>query len=128
MPTTLPQTLWRQDAWRRPLRVGASLVAHSLSVSHGALTGTAATRANGVALPFDLSLIGAQPGCMAYTDLTITSARLAGGAGNSVTEVVSVPPGIANAGFTYYTQWYSFDALGGQPFKTSNARRNVVGF
>lgn len=90
--------------------------------------GFSSTSANGVALPFDLSLIGAQPGCMAYTDLTITSARLAGGAGNSVTEVVSVPPGIANAGFTYYTQWYSFDALGGQPFKTSNARRNVVGF
>lgn len=90
--------------------------------------GFSSTSANGVPLPFDLSLIGAQPGCMAYTDLTITSARITDAAGNGVTEVIGVPPAIANAGFTYFTQWYSFDATGTQAFKTSNARRNVVGF
>jgi len=84
------------------------------------------TSANGVPLPFNLALIGSLPGCTAYNDLAITSAQIANLSGLAIS-YLAIPNDITFAGFTYYTQWYSFDALGGQAFKTSNGRRSVVG-
>lgn len=84
------------------------------------------TSANGVPLPFNLALIGSLPGCTAYNDLAITSAQLANLSGLAIS-YLAIPDDIAFTGFVYYTQWYSFDALGGQPFKTTNGRRSVVG-
>ena len=84
------------------------------------------TSANGVPLPFNLALIGSLPGCTAYNDLAITSAQIANLSGLAIS-YLAIPNDITFAGFTYYTQWYSFDGIGGQAFKTSNGRRSVVG-
>lgn len=84
------------------------------------------TSANGVPLPFDLALIGALPGCTAYNDLAITSAQITNLSGLGLS-YLAIPDDITFAGFTYYTQWYSVDAIGGQPFKATNGRRSVVG-
>lgn len=88
--------------------------------------GFSLNNANGVPLPFDLSLIGALPGCEAYNDLVITNAHVTNAIGGA-TAYVAVPNNSAFAGFVWYSQWYVFDALGGQPFKVSNGCVNVVG-
>jgi hypothetical protein len=88
--------------------------------------GFSSTSANGVPLPFDLSLVGALPGCSAYNDLAITSAHLTNLSG-ATGVYLQLPSDLAFAGFTFFTQWYSFDGTGQQPFKASNGRRNVVG-
>ncbi len=88
--------------------------------------GFSSTSAGGVPLPFPLQLIGAQPGCQAYNDLAITFSNMTSPTGGAY-GTISIPYDLGLMGFTYFTQWYSLDITGAQPFVTSNGMRSVVG-
>ena len=88
--------------------------------------GFSSTSAGGVPLPFNLQLVGAQPGCQAYNDLAITLSGMTGPTGGAFGSI-PIPYDLGLMGFTYFTQWYSLDITGAQPFVTSNGMRSVVG-
>ena len=88
--------------------------------------GFSSTSAGGVPLPFPLQLVGAQSGCQAYNDLAITFSGMTSATGG-VSGTIPIPYDLGLIGFTYFTQFYSLDVTGAQPFVVSNGMRSVVG-
>lgn len=88
--------------------------------------GFSSTSAGGVPLPFPLQLVGAQAGCQAYNDLAITFSSVTGPTGAAY-GYIPIPYDFGLIGFTYFTQFYSLDITGAQPFVASNGMRSDVG-
>lgn len=88
--------------------------------------GFSSTSAGSVPLPVALQPIGSLPGCNAYNDLVLSSVVLTSPGGAASTSI-PLPSDLTFAGATYFTQWYSFDLVNSQPFKTSNGARSLVG-
>ena len=74
-------------------------------------------------LPFDLTPLGGEPGCVALTDIQISLAAIAGPSG-IVILTVPIPNDPTAIGFQFFTQFYSF---GPSSIRSSNGVRNIVG-
>lgn len=108
-------------------RVGATIGYYSNSAHASSIVlfgiGFSSTIWSGIPLPVALAPFGSDPGCQAYTDLTITDASLANAAG-FIQFNVALPNTTTHLGFEWWTQLYSF---GPTTFKTSNAQHSVFG-